>query len=86
MNPVCGILRVGADRGGSGGDGVSGESGDGSSLGNVAQVVCCGVSLVFMIWLIWATGRRKAAVGAFIPFSTLLYFTFEPETDLGTIK
>lgn len=71
INPVCGILRVGASRDGSGGDGISGETGTGQSLGNVAQVVACALSLVFMIWLIWATGRRKAAVGVYSPFSSL---------------
>ncbi|EIM81861.1 uncharacterized protein STEHIDRAFT_65305 [Stereum hirsutum FP-91666 SS1] len=63
INPVCGILRTGT----------------GQSLGNVAQVVACALSLVFMVWLIWATGRRKAAVGR-IELRTffILYFLTLP--------
>ncbi|KAH9830140.1 chitin synthase III catalytic subunit [Rhodofomes roseus] len=47
VNPQCGILRVGAD----------------GSIGNVANIVVCGVSILFTALLIVWTSRRRAAVG-----------------------
>ncbi|KAH9948055.1 chitin synthase III catalytic subunit [Amylocystis lapponica] len=47
VNPECGTLRVGFD----------------NSLGNVANIVICGISIIFVTVLIIWTSRRKAAVG-----------------------
>jgi len=47
VNPECGILRVGYDK----------------SVGNVANIVMCGVSIIFVTLLVIWTSRRKAAVG-----------------------
>ncbi|GBE89332.1 hypothetical protein SCP_1503400 [Sparassis crispa] len=47
VNPECGIPRVGSDK----------------SVGNVANIVVCGLSIIFMVLLIVWTSRRKAAVG-----------------------
>ena len=35
------------------------------SIGNVANIALCGVSIIFVSWLIFLCNRRKAAVGAF---------------------
>jgi len=47
INPECGILRAGFDK----------------SIGNVANIVVCGVSIIFVTLLIIRASRRKAAVG-----------------------
>ncbi|KZT07854.1 uncharacterized protein LAESUDRAFT_650022 [Laetiporus sulphureus 93-53] len=47
VNPECGIPRAGFDK----------------SVGNVANIVICGLSIVFLVFLIIATSRRRAAVG-----------------------
>ncbi|KAI0058581.1 hypothetical protein BV25DRAFT_1830036 [Artomyces pyxidatus] len=47
VNPECGTLRVGS----------------GGSLGNIANIVACGLSIVFVAGLVWLCNRRKAAVG-----------------------
>jgi len=47
VNPQCGIPRVGYD----------------GSVGNVANIVVCGISILFVIYLIYLCNRRKAAVG-----------------------
>lgn len=47
INPKCGILFVGVD----------------GSLANIANILACGLSCLFIGFLIWMTNRRKAAVG-----------------------
>ncbi|KAI0938300.1 hypothetical protein AcV5_000008 [Taiwanofungus camphoratus] len=47
VNPECGTLRVGYDK----------------SIGNVANIIACGLSIIFVVALIVWTSRRKAAVG-----------------------
>ncbi|KAF8337308.1 chitin synthase III catalytic subunit [Amanita rubescens] len=47
VNPQCGIPRVGYD----------------GSIGNVANIVVCGISILFVSYLIYLCNRRKAAVG-----------------------
>lgn len=47
VNPECGILLVGAD----------------GSLANIANIIACGLSIILVLYLIFVTGRRKAAVG-----------------------
>ncbi|KAJ7780181.1 chitin synthase III catalytic subunit [Mycena maculata] len=47
VNPTCTIPRMGHD----------------GSLGNIANIVVCALSMVFIGVLIWATNKRKAAVG-----------------------
>ncbi|KAF9562104.1 hypothetical protein CPC08DRAFT_706988 [Agrocybe pediades] len=47
VNPTCGILRLGQE----------------GSIGNVANIAACGVSVIFVAFLIFACNRRKAAVG-----------------------
>ena len=65
INPVCGILKVGSN----------------GSLGNIANILACGFSVLVVGFIIWLTGRRKAAVGAFhvsnttIQLSTHFYVT-----------
>ncbi|KAF7309433.1 hypothetical protein MIND_00314100 [Mycena indigotica] len=63
VNPTCSIPRMGHD----------------GSLGNIANIVVCALSLLFTGVLIWATNRRKAAVGR-IELRTflLLYFITLP--------
>ncbi|KAF9478912.1 hypothetical protein BDN70DRAFT_859249 [Pholiota conissans] len=55
VNPNCGIPRVGHD----------------GSLSNIANIAACGVSVFFVIFLIFICNRRKAAVGR-IELRTLL--------------
>lgn len=47
INPVCAIGFVGTN----------------GSLANIANIIACGLSIIFVVYLIWATSRRKAAVG-----------------------
>ncbi|KAI0088926.1 chitin synthase III catalytic subunit [Irpex rosettiformis] len=47
INPVCGIPFVAVD----------------GSLANIANIIACGLSVIFLVYLTWATSRRKAAVG-----------------------
>lgn len=47
MNPECGIPFVGVD----------------GSLANIANIIACGLSILFVIYLVIVTSRRKAAVG-----------------------
>ncbi|KAF9528102.1 chitin synthase III catalytic subunit [Crepidotus variabilis] len=47
INPTCGIPRLGHD----------------GSIGNIANIVACGVSVLFVLVLIVLCNRRKAAVG-----------------------
>ena len=49
VNPECGILRVGHD----------------GSLANIANIIACGLSMIFTLLLIVWTTRRRAAVGEF---------------------
>ena len=46
VNPSCGIPFVGTN----------------SSLGNIANIVVCGLSIIFTVFLIWGVSRRRAAV------------------------
>ncbi|KAI0302914.1 chitin synthase III catalytic subunit [Multifurca ochricompacta] len=47
INPKCGISRVGS----------------GNSIGNIANIIACGLSIPVVLWLIYRTNHRKAAVG-----------------------
>ncbi|KAI0695038.1 chitin synthase III catalytic subunit [Cytidiella melzeri] len=47
INPECGIPFVAVQ----------------GSLANIANIIACGVSAIFIVYLVWATSRRKAAVG-----------------------
>lgn len=47
INPACAIGFVGTN----------------GSLANIANIIACGLSIIFVVYLIWATSRRKAAVG-----------------------
>lgn len=49
IDPHCGISRVGSDH----------------SLANIANIIACGVSIFFVIALVFWTSRRRAAVGEF---------------------
>lgn len=49
VNPVCGIQRLGHD----------------GSQSNIANIVCCALSIIVTLGLVFLTGRRKAAVGQF---------------------
>ncbi|TFY50479.1 hypothetical protein EVJ58_g11033 [Rhodofomes roseus] len=60
VNPQCGILRVGAD----------------GSIGNVANIVVCGVSILFTALLIVWTSRRRAAVGECLSVSLWVLVLF----------
>jgi len=53
VNPVCGIPRINQP----------GRNGEGTSLGNIANIIACGLSFFFVIYLIFRVGRRRAAVG-----------------------
>ncbi|KAH8089875.1 chitin synthase III catalytic subunit [Cristinia sonorae] len=61
VNPTCGIPRVGQQ----------------GSLANIANIVVCGVSILFTVFLIWGVSRRRAAVGRieFRMFLILYLFT-----------
>lgn len=58
INPVCAIPFVAVD----------------GSLANIANIIACGLSVIFLVYLIWATSRRKAAVGE----SPFLYWSRVP--------
>ncbi|CAE6527791.1 unnamed protein product [Rhizoctonia solani] len=57
VNPQCAIPQATA------GAGAGQNGGGGSGLGNIANVIACGLSMVFVIFLIAGCSRRKAAVG-----------------------
>ena len=57
VNPQCAIPQATA------GAGAGQNGGGGVGLGNIANVIACGVSIVFVIFLILKCSRRKAAVG-----------------------
>ncbi|KAB5588357.1 Chitin synthase export chaperone [Ceratobasidium theobromae] len=57
VNPQCAIPQATA------GAGAGQNGGGGSGLGNIANVIACGLSIVFVIFLIAKCSRRKAAVG-----------------------
>ncbi|QRV74345.1 Chitin synthase III catalytic subunit [Ceratobasidium sp. AG-Ba] len=57
VNPQCAIPQATA------GAGAGQNGGGGSGLGNIANVIACGLSIFFVIFLIVACSRRKAAVG-----------------------
>jgi hypothetical protein len=61
VNPTCTIPRMGHE----------------GSLGNIANIVVCALSMVFTGVLIWATNKRKAAVGRIElrTFLTLYFLT-----------
>ncbi|KIM78704.1 hypothetical protein PILCRDRAFT_582570 [Piloderma croceum F 1598] len=69
VNPDCGILKAGSD----------------GSLGNIANMIVCGLSMVFVLALIMFSGRRKAAVGRVeIRIFLILYFLTLPFQFLST--
>ncbi|KIY70412.1 hypothetical protein CYLTODRAFT_488087 [Cylindrobasidium torrendii FP15055 ss-10] len=47
INPKCGIPRVGYE----------------GSISNIANIIACGISIPFVVGLIYIVSRRKAAVG-----------------------
>lgn len=47
VNPECGIPRAGHN----------------GSVSNIANIVCCALSIIIVLALVYLTGRRKAAVG-----------------------
>lgn len=55
VNPRCGIPRAGHE----------------DSISNIANIVACGVSILILLFLIYKSGRRKAAVGAFKPLLSI---------------
>ncbi|KAI0703333.1 chitin synthase III catalytic subunit [Earliella scabrosa] len=57
INPDCGIPRVGND----------------GSLANIAQIIASGLSIIFVLLLIFWTSRRRAAVGR-VEFRIFLIF------------
>lgn len=57
VNPQCAIPQATA------GAGAGQNGGGGSGLGNIANVIACGVSIIFIIFLVARCSRRKAAVG-----------------------
>ncbi|KAG9102713.1 hypothetical protein FRC07_010171 [Ceratobasidium sp. 392] len=57
VNPQCAIPQATA------GAGAGQNGGGGSGLGNIANVIACGLSIIFTIFLIARCSRRKAAVG-----------------------
>jgi hypothetical protein len=57
VNPQCAIPQATA------GAGAGQNGGGGSGLGNIANVIACGLSMIFVIFLIVKCSRRKAAVG-----------------------
>lgn len=57
INPNCAIPRVGHN----------------GSLSNIANIVCCALSIIITLALVFYTGRRKAAVGR-IELRTFLMF------------
>ncbi|CAE6512969.1 unnamed protein product [Rhizoctonia solani] len=57
VNPQCAIPQATA------GAGAGQNGGGGVGLGNIANVIACGLSMVFVIFLIARCSRRKAAVG-----------------------
>ncbi|KAJ7623787.1 chitin synthase III catalytic subunit [Roridomyces roridus] len=59
INPTCAIRRMGRQ----------------GSLGNIANIVLCALSMVLIGGLVWATNRRKAAVGR-IELRTFLVLYF----------
>jgi len=63
VNPECGIPKAGSD----------------GSLANIANIIACALSMVFIGFLIFRTGRRKAAVGRIeIRIFFILYFITLP--------
>ncbi|KAL0955371.1 hypothetical protein HGRIS_001620 [Hohenbuehelia grisea] len=69
INPVCGILKVGAN----------------GSLANIANIIACALSMVLILGLIFFTSRRKAAVGRVeLRFLLILYFLTLPLQLLTT--
>ena len=63
VNPECGIAVVGQD----------------GSLANIANIIACSLSIFFVVYLIWATSLRKAAVGRVeFRFFLILYLVTLP--------
>lgn len=46
------------------------------SLANIANILACGFSVGFVVFLIWITSRRKAAVGELLIFKLGLFAKF----------
>jgi hypothetical protein len=57
VNPQCAIPQA------TSGAGAGQNGGGGSGLGNIANVIACGLSIIFVIFLVAMCSRRKAAVG-----------------------
>ncbi|KAG8743473.1 hypothetical protein FRC10_011945 [Ceratobasidium sp. 414] len=70
VNPQCAIPQATA------GAGAGLNGGGGSGLGNIANVIACGLSIFFTIFLIAKCSRRKAAVGRVELRSLLILYLF----------
>ncbi|CAE7215978.1 unnamed protein product [Rhizoctonia solani] len=57
VNPQCAIPQATA------GAGAGQNGGGGSGLGNIGNMIACGLSIIFVVFLIARCSRRKAAVG-----------------------
>ncbi|KAF7799835.1 hypothetical protein EIP86_011077 [Pleurotus ostreatoroseus] len=69
VNPKCGIPLVGVD----------------GSLANIANILACGLSCLLVAFLVWLSGRRKAAVGRIeLRIFLALYFLTLPLQLLTT--
>lgn len=68
VNPTCGIPRLGQD----------------GSIGNVANIAACGVSVLFIAFLIFLCNRRKAAVGRVELRTFLMLYLFTLPLQLLT--
>jgi len=68
INPICGIPRLGHD----------------GSVGNVANIAACGVSVLFVTFLIVACNRRQAAVGRIELRTFLMLYLFTLPLQLLT--
>ena len=60
VNPECGILKAGTN----------------GSVGNIANIIACAISMILVAILIFATTRRRAAVGASL---STLHLLSDPE-------
>ncbi|KIM35594.1 hypothetical protein M413DRAFT_449642 [Hebeloma cylindrosporum] len=68
VNPTCGIPRLGQD----------------GSIGNVANIAACGVSVLFIAFLLFLCNRRKAAVGRVELRTFLMLYLFTLPLQLLT--
>ncbi|KAG8721027.1 hypothetical protein FRC09_008586 [Ceratobasidium sp. 395] len=70
VDPQCAIPQATA------GAGAGQNGGGGSGLGNIANVIACGLSIIFTIFLIARCSRRKAAVGRVELRALLILYLF----------